>query len=106
MSRRDSLIDVVCQIVPGCSVYCRKATPYLDCTSSGSTHHSDATTPTRAVRQVNDHAARHGTIRRPASYTTSSAGPSRTQAVTAALTPPPDAVTTRAIAAGHAQPRP
>src|SRR5215831_11745203 len=101
MSRSDSDRLVVLQIVPGCSVKRRKSVPYRDWTSSGITHQAEAGAVVTSVRQPNATRPRVSTAPVQRSYSASRIGPASTQAVTAAFTPPPEAVTISANAAGH-----
>src|SRR5687767_1631076 len=96
MSRRLSGMLVVAQIAPADSVYGRKLIPSAACTATGTSHQSDSRTERRAVRQVTDHAARQVTAPAHHSWSTKSSGPSSSQPVTAALTPPPVEVKTSA----------
>ena len=89
------------QIVPGCSVKRRKSTPKRDWTSSGTTHQAETRPVASAVRQPKASTARHVTAPTQRSYSASSSGPTSIQAVTAAFTPPPLAVTISANAAAH-----
>jgi hypothetical protein len=73
--------------------------------TTGTSHHSDAPTPSSTARQANENAPRQVTVPRWISYSSSPMGASSSQAVTAAFTPPPLAATSSAAAAGQVQPR-
>ena len=94
------------QIVPGCSVKRRKSTPKRDWTSSGTTHQALTRPVVSAVRQPKPHSSRQVALPVQRSYSASRSGPTSIHAVTAAFTPPPEAVTISANAAGHTHPRP
>ena len=79
--------------------------PWAVCTYAGTTHHSETRKLSSSPRQMNPRATPHAAPPQNSSYTSSSAGPSSIQAVTAPLTPPPEAATSNARAAGQAQPR-
>src|SRR5687768_5917719 len=92
---------VVAQIAPADSGEGRTLIPNAAWTATGTSHQSEAAIESNAVRHASEQTARPPTGPVSHSYRRSKSGPSSTQPVTAALTPPPVDVSTRANSAGH-----